>query len=680
MALTLNHPPTTRPEPMTEILHGVAVTDPYRWLEDSSSERTRNWLQEQVAYTQAYLHVILGRDRIKKRVEELLTVESLSAPIKAGSRYFFLKRTPYQEQPVITMREGFTGKDVPLIDPAERSESNATAVGLLRVSRDATLLAYSVRHSGEDTQTVEILDVNRRTILPDRLPNGFYGGLVFSPDCRGFYYSHNPVDSKHPHHHAVRWHLLGTKQEEDLETFFVGEDPKLRLILFPSPYGTKMCLYKISIDSLKTTDIYVQDLIRNQPPRLIVDRIVGNFYPYLSENELIALTDWKSPKGRIVAIDLHRPERENWRDLVPESNACVHGFAVSAERIFVGYSENAVTRIEVFDTSGHLQATIPCPQFGTAQPLQGDPNSDEVFYSFTSFSHPPSVYRYDAKSGRQEPWSQSRIPFDASTVEVEQISYPSKDGTHIPMFLISQFGRRRSGPLPTFLTGYGGFGVSLTPKFTTYATFLMERGFLVAIANLRGGSEFGEEWHAAAKRHNRQTAFDDFIAAAEWLLAEGHTAEGRIAIGGGSNAGLLVGAALTQRPDLFRAVICLGPLLDMLRYHKFDLAHFSVEEYGSAENQEDFHYLRRYSPYHRVKDGVAYPAVMLISGDADTRCNPMHARKMAARLQTATSSGHPVLLDYKPTWGHMPVQPLSNRIEALTDRLAFICHELGVSV
>jgi prolyl oligopeptidase len=663
---------------VTEILHGVSVTDPYRWLEDPNSACTRNWLQEQIAYTRAYLDAIPGRQRIRKRVEELLAVENVSAPLKVGNRYFFSKRAPYQEQSVIAMREGLTGADVSLIDPAERCEGSATAVGVLRVSQNGTLLAYAVRHSGEDTLAVEIFDVNRRIVLPDRLPNGSYGGLVFSPDGRGFYYSHNPINGKRPHSQTVRWHTLGTEPEEDVETFVAGEDPRLRLVLLPSPDGSRMCLYKLFVDAVKTTSIYVQDLTKDDPPQLIVDGIEGRFSVVLSEKQLFALTDWKAPRCRIVAIHLDHPERENWSDVVHESQACLNGFDVSAERIFVSCSENAVTRIEVLDTSGRLLGAIPCPPYGTAQLRQRDPNGDEVFYSFTSFSQPPSVYCFHAKSGQQELWAQNQVPFDASSIEVEQIRYPSKDGTQILMFLLSQKGRRGSEPLPIFLTGYGGFGISLTPRFTAYATFLIERGFLVAIANLRGGSEFGEEWHVAAKRHNRQTAFDDFLAAAEWLLAQGYAAPGRIAIGGGSNAGLLVAAALTQRPDLFRAVICLGPLLDMLRYHKFDQARFSAEEYGSAENQEDFHYLRTYSPYHRVNDGVAYPAVMLISGDADTRCNPMHARKMAARLQAATSSGLPIILDYRPTWGHMPVQPLSTRIEALTDRLAFICHELGI--
>jgi len=286
---------------------------------------------------------------------------------------------------------------------------------------------------------------------------------------------------------------------------------------------------------------------------------------------------------------------------------------------------------------------------------------------------------YHTTSGKQEIWANQEVPFDSSSVEVNQVSYPSKDGTQIPMFLICQK-ERGSRQLPTFLTGYGGFGASITPQFAAYAAFLIEHGFLFAVANLRGGAEFGRQWHLAGRRHNRQNAIDDFIAAAEWLLSTGHTDLEGLAIGGGSNAGLLVGAALTQRPDLFRAVICLGPLLDMLRYHKFDMAQRWVEEFGSTDDPDDFRALRAYSPYHNVRAGIAYPAAMLITGDADSRCNPMHARKMTAALQAATSSQRTVLLDYRRTWGHVAVQPLTARIEALTDRLAFICQELGVTV
>ena len=283
-------------------------------------------------------------------------------------------------------------------------------------------------------------------------------------------------------------------------------------------------------------------------------------------------------------------------------------------------------------------------------------------------------------SGEQREWAKSSVKFDPSFFEIEHVRYKSKDGTSVPMFLVARRERRTSKALPTFLTGYGGFGNSQAPQFNAYSNFLIEHGFLFAVANLRGGSEFGEEWHRAGRRHNRQNAFDDFIAAAEWLLENGYAARGRIAIGGGSNAGLLVAAALTQRPDLFRAVVCLGPLLDMLRYHLFDFARVYVHEYGTSETEDDFRHILAYSPYHSIEEGVPYPAVLFVSGDADTRCNPMHARKMAARLQAASSSSHPILLDYTPTWGHAPLQPLTRRIEALTDRLAFIFHELGVSV
>jgi prolyl oligopeptidase len=305
---------------------------------------------------------------------------------------------------------------------------------------------------------------------------------------------------------------------------------------------------------------------------------------------------------------------------------------------------------------------------------------DTLFYQFSSFAHPPAIFSYRPDVGLHELWAEGAGSVDISSIEINRVRYPSKDGTLVPMFLVSRKDAIAKGPGPVFLTAYGGFGTSITPRFTAYATVLMELGCVFAVANVRGGSEFGRQWHEAAKRQKRQTAIDDFVAAADWLLAENIAAPGKVATGGGSNAGLLVGAALTQRPDLFRAVLCLGPLLDMLRYHKFDKASYWIDELGSADIEADFHALRAYSPYHRVRDGVAYPAVMFISGDADTRCNPMHTRKMVARLQAANFSGHPILLEYKPTWGHVPVQPLTTRIEALTERLLFLCHELDLKI
>jgi len=541
-------------------------------------------------------------------------------------------------------------------------------------------MAYSVRQGGEDCCAVEFIDVRKRARLPDQLARGFCRGLALTADSSGFYYAHESIATACPSYRAVFYHAFGTSNREDKEVFFGGDDLELQLVLLSSPSGGRLGYYKLFKKDPKRIDFLVQDIAMGSLPQRIVEQIEGLFAPFLLDNEILALTDWKAPNCRFVKIDLNHPEPENWRDVVPESASRIQNIAIVGESIFVTSVKDLATRMDVFDLSGNNLGTIRLPSEGTASVFPCRPDSDTIFYRFTSFAHPPSIFRYHPQTGEHEPWTRSQVKFDPSSIEIEQVLYPSKDGTQIPMFLVSQKGRRAGEPLPTFLTGYGGFGNSVTPQFTAYATYLIERGCLFAVANLRGGAEFGEAWHLAAKRQKRQTAIDDFIAAAGWLLAEKRSDPARLTIGGGSNAGVLVGVALTQRPDLFRAVICLGPLLDMLRYHRFDLADSWIDEYGCAEIESDFRSLLDYSPYQRVENGAAYPAVMLISGDSDTRCNPMHARKMAARLQAATASEHPILLDYKPAWGHMPVQPLTKRINALTDRLAFLCHELGLDI
>ena len=672
-------PPPTQVEPVTETLHGVEITDPYRWLEDQDSPRTRAWIEEQTAYTRAYLDAIPGRERIRNRIQELLAVEAVSEPRQINGRCFFLKRGPFQEQPVIMVRDGDSGQDVPLVDPARRGEGNSVTVGIFNVSDDAKLLAYSVRRGAQDAYTVEFIDVERRRVLPDQLPMGFCDGLVFSTRNDGFYYSHIGVGSACSVRRSVYWHSFGTAREQDIEIFCAGEGPHLRVYVVESPHCEYLAYLTTSLSDPPRTDLHIHDLSAEKAPTRIFEQLEGYFFPFFLDNQLICLTDWKAPNRRLVAMDLANPHCENWRELVPESRSLIQAFAIVGGLIFVSYVDNATTRIEIFDRTGQRHGCVPCPPKSTARFQVWRPESEILFYEVTSFSQPPEILSYHTPTGKSEVWSQSRVSFDPSSIDLCQVNYRSKDNTEIPMLLVCQKGHS-SEPLPTFLTGYGGFGASITPQFAAYSTFLIEHGFLFVVANLRGGSELGEQWHRAGKRLNRQTAIDDFIAAAEWLLTNRRTISDKLVIGGGSNAGLLVAAALTQRPDLFRAAVCLGPMLDMLRYHKFDLASTWVEEYGSAENAEDFHCLKAYSPYHHIQDGMAFPAVMLISGDADTRCNPMHARKMAARLQAATSSPYPILLDYRPKWGHMPVQPLTIRIEALTDRLAFVCHELRVTV
>jgi len=675
-------PPPTLVEPVTETLHGVEITDPYRWLEDQNSPRTRAWLEEQTAYTRAYFDAISGREQIRERVRELMAFkEVISEPWNVGERYFFLKRQQDREQPVIVMRDGLFGEETVLVDPALRATGSSTAVAIVAISHDARFLAYSVREGGTDHCALEILDIERDTVLPDHLEEGFCTGIAFASDGSGFHYCHRALNSPRPNYRAVFWHHFGTEHSEDQEVFFAGEEPNLFLGILDSPEA-KLLVYSVfSTGKRYRTSVYLSSMESGSVPKLLLQDIEGGFVPFFVRGQLMAYTDLAAPNFRIVRIDITDPDPAHWHDIVPESDRRrIQQIAVAGDQVFVTRINRFSTRVEAFGLDGTRQEDIPFPPCGTVNLGNLTTATEKLFCSYTSIFKPTSVYCYDTKVRQVIAWDEPNTPFDPSVVRVEEVVYTSKDGTSVPLLLAARTDLLRSGLLPTFLTGYGGFGSCVTPRFTAFASFLIEQGFLFAVPALRGGSEFGEEWHLDGRRENRQNSFDDFIAAAEWLISHGRSARGSIAIGGGSNAGLLVGAAITQRPDLFRAAICLGPLLDMTRYHLFDFAAGWVDEYGAPDDEADFHSLFAYSPYHRVQDRTAYPAVLLISGDADTRCNPMHARKMAARLQTANASDHPILLDYKSTWGHTPVQPLSTKIEALTNRLAFICHELGIHV
>jgi prolyl oligopeptidase len=682
MAQAVQAPPPTPVEPVTEILHGIEITDPYRWLEDQNSQRTRKWLDEQAAYTRAYFAAIPDREQITTRVRELLAVkEVISEPWNIGDRYFFLKGQEGKEQPVIVVRDGLFGPETILVDPAQRGCGNSIAVSITSISADGCLLAYSVRQGGTDHSSLEILDIESGVVLPDRLPEGFCTGFVFATDGTGFYYSHRELRDPHPNYRAALWHQFGTERSNDREMFFAGEKPNMFLGILSALEANLLAYIVFFTGKSPRTSVYLQAM-SSEPyeVRLVVEEIKGCFVPFFVRSQLLAYTDFAAPNFRIVRIDVADPDALNWQDVVPESDKRIQQFAVAGDQVFVTRIDRFSTTVEAFGLDGEQRKVPDLPSCGTIDLLNRTNATDQLLYSHTSVSEPAAVYCYDTRREQVDSWDETSAPVALSEIAVEETAYTSKDGTSVPLFLAARKELLHSGPLPTFLTGYGGFGSCVTPRFTAFATFLMEQGVLFAVPALRGGSELGEQWHRAGKRENRQTSFNDFVAAAEWLIAEERSVSGHIAIGGGSNAGLLVGAAITQRPDLFRAAICLGPLLDMARYHLFDFAAGWADEYGSPENQEDFQSLVAYSPYHHVMDRVAYPAVLMISGDADTRCNPMHARKMAARLQGATSSTHPVLLDYKPAWGHTPVQPFSTKIEALTDRLAFVCDELGVRV
>jgi prolyl oligopeptidase len=671
-------PPFAATEPVTDILHGVSVTDPYRWLEDQDSPRTREWLEQQTRYARAYLDSIPGRQRIRERITEFLAVETYDSLQRIGNRYFFRKRLPDQEQPCIYMREGADGEDQLLIDPAARGTGRFTAVKPIRVSHDGKVLLYEVKEGGERTGTFELLDIATRTRLPDLLPRGYLRGFAFAPDCKSFYYVHEAIGAKRPFYRAAYQHVLGTPSSDDREIFFAGEDEKIRLGLKAD--RTRLCLFVYHFLEKTVTDIYLKPFSGDSSPEPIFRGITFLLGLRLMDERIFALTDHEAPNRRIVEIGLGQNGNHKWIDVVPESDAIINNWLVVGDSIFVSYIKNATHQVSVFNLVSKTVSEMLTRDDETIRLIDGSNDSDELFFESESFIEPIGIFKYSAISNHRTVWAKSCIPFDSAEYGHSQFWYRSKDGTRIPMFLVGRRDLLQGSNTPVVMTSYGGYGVSMTPQFSVFVAFLMERGCLFAMPNIRGGSEFGGDWHNAAKRRDRQNAYDDFLSAAEWLIETNRTTPDKLAIFGGSNSGLLVGAAMTQRPDLFRAVICMAPILDMLRYHLFDNAYIWKDEFGTADDPNDFAALARYSPYHNVRKGVAYPATMIVSGDADRNCNPLHARKMTARLQAANVSEHPIFLDYSTFRGHSPVLPLSVRINALTDRMAFLCDQLQLSL
>lgn len=666
--------PPSPVEPVTDLLHGVKVVDPYRWLEDQESPRTREWLAAQTRHARAYLGLIPGRERIRERIRELLDVETHDSLQKVGNRYFFRKHRPGQEQPCIYLREGWSGVDQLLVDPAERGTGPYTAVRPACVSSDGGLLLYEVKQGGERTGTFEILDVRTKERLSDRIPQGYLRGFAFARDSQAFYYVHETANGQRPYYRAAYRHLLRTSFDEDQEIFFAGDDRRLRLHLISG--GGQMGFLVVRFGEKTLSDFYLQLLDAQDAPHPVISDAVYKFGPVLvKDRRVLAITDRGSSNLRIVEVVPHRGSQADFVDLVPPTDNPIRDWIATPSRIFVSYLRKLQTEIHVFDLSGNWLGQLPIDPEDTVR-LQGcAEDDDEIFFEQEAFTKPIQVCSYSTNRGVKQ-WASRNVPCDFSDFDHARVWFPASDGTKIPMVLVGRREVLKGGPVPTVMTGYGGYGVSMTPQFSVFVTSLMERGCLFALPNIRGGAEFGVAWHDAAKRRNRQVAIDDFLAAASWLIESGRTTSTQFAIFGGSNSGLLVGAALTQRPELFRAVICIAPLLDMVRYHLFNNAHFWQEELGTADDPQDFAALLRYSPYHNIREKAQYPATMIISGDSDQNCNPLHARKMTARLQSANLSDQPILLNYGRFRGHSPVMPLSERVEALADRIAFLCDRL----
>jgi prolyl oligopeptidase len=679
MRSLIDPPPCSEIEPVTEVLHGVSISDPFRWLEDQDAPRTREWLTAQSRYARSYLNSIPGRERIRERIRELVDVETYDSVLRVGKSYFFRKRFRGQQQPCICVREGKDGRDEILIDPAKRGTGPYTAVKPLCVSADGRLLLYEVKQGGERTGTFELFDTAARKPLPDRLPRGYLRGFAFSPGGESFFYVHELIGSQPPQRKAAYRHVMGADFAEDTPVFDAGDDERIRLHIISGTRHIGFLVNRFLDQTL--TDFYVVSFDSTDSPKLVVKDADYVFVPrILDSGRILAITDRDAPDFRIAEVFENQLSQTEFRDIVPPGDSAIQDWSVAGDRILVSYCRNLQSEMIVFDFSGKRTGEVPAGDCETLRIMAGTEESDELIFEREAFTKPIQLCVYSPSRSALAVWGERSIPFDSKRFQHVQVRFRSKDGTEIPMFLVGRQDVLEAGSHPVIMTSYGGYGVPMTPQFSVFVAFLMERGCLFALPNIRGGSEFGTKWHTAAKRRNRQVAFDDFLSAAEWLIETGRTKPDRLAIFGGSNSGLLVAAAMTQRPERFRAVVCMVPMTDMLRYHRFDYAHIWKEEYGTAEDREDFSALLAYSPYHNVRDGVEYPATMFVSGDADQNCNPLHARKMTAQLQMASASDRPILLDYSPYRGHSPVLPLSVRVGALTDRMAFLCDQLGLEM
>ena len=662
--------PKTRTGSVTETIHGVTIRDPYRWLEDQQSPETRAWIDAQNAYSQSVLSALPGRAAIQKRLEQLLKTDRFGLPTVRQGRYFFLRRLADQNQFTICLRSGVRGADEVLIDPNKSGGDQNTSANILDVSDDGKWLLYGTRQGGEDEVAVTILDVDGRKEV-DHLPRARYDEVRITPDRRDLYYSKRLADGYRIYHHAI-----GRAIGSDEEIFGKGTGPTENVDCDLSRDGRYLGLY-ISHGWGKKTEVYVRDLKNNGPIVPIVTDVDAEFDPAFAGGRLYLKTNWNAPNGRIFRVDLANPARANWREVVPEGNSAIDNFSVAGGKLAVNYLENVNSRVKIFSADGKRVRDIYFPTLGTVTELDGEWDSDEAFYTFTSFAQPPTSYRYEISSGKAEIWARNKAPVDPAQFEVKQVWYQSKDKTRIPMFVMYKKGLKLDGARPTLLYGYGGFLVNETPTFRPDAVLFAEHGGVFALANLRGGGEFGEKWHRAGMLENKQNVFGDFIAAAESLIENGYTKPAHLAIEGGSNGGLLVGAAMTQRPDLFQAVACEFPLLDMVRYQKFLLGKLWVPEYGSSDDAKQFQVLYKYSPYHHVTKGVKYPAVLFLTGDSDTRVAPLHARKMTALMQASTGSDRPVLLRYDTKAGHSAGLPVTKQVEEFTDIFSFLLAEVG---
>jgi prolyl oligopeptidase len=674
------YPPTRRSD-VLDTLHGVQIADPYRWLEDEKSPEVQAWMKAQDDVARAWLRKLPGRDAMAARLKELLYVDVLNAPLHRGNRYFYSRRLATKEKAIVYWKEGRDGEERVLLDPNGWTADGSDSLGGWWVSRDGKLVAYTVRHNNSDEAVLYVLDPASGKRTADVIEGAKYANASWTPKGDGFYYTWIPTDpgiptADRPGWQTIKFHRIGDEPKNDAVVVEKLGDPTT----FQSAdlsFDGHWLLHNVA-HGWRSNDLWFRPggkanaawtpLAVKQDA--LYDIAVFRDRFYVSTNE-------GAPHQRVFAVDPKKPARASWKEIVPErKDAALQSMEIVGGKLALRYLKDAVTHLELHDLDGKLVREVQLPDVGTATNLVGREDEDEAYYGFQSFTHPLEIFRTSIARGGSETYSRVKVPVDPSLYETEQIFATSKDGTRVPIFVVHRKGQSRTGSAPTILYGYGGFNVAISPTFVGSIYPWLERGGVYATAVLRGGSEYGEEWHRAGMLGNKQHVFDDFIASAEELIRQNWTRSSRLAIRGGSNGGLLVSAVETQRPDLFGAVLCHVPLIDMVRYHLYGSGKTWISEYGSADDAEQFKFISAYSPQQHVKDGVKYPPTLLLSADSDDRVDPMHARKFAAALQAA-SSGGPVLLRIEKNSGHGGADLVKANIEKAADEYAFALAQFG---
>jgi prolyl oligopeptidase len=681
--------PLAPQKPVVDEVQGHKITDDYRWLEDAASPETQHWVSDEMAYTRDVLDPLPGREPLHKRLTDLISIGSISAPQIGGKHYFYTKREGSQNQPVLFVREGVNGKDRVLADVNQLAADGTVALDWWVPSDDGKYVAYGTSPSGSEMSTLHVIETATGQLLPDSIERTRAVSLAWMLDNSGFYYTRYPkkgevAEGQEVYYRHVFYHALGSDPAKDPLVF--GKDlgaedwPQVDL----SNHGDWLLI--TVAQGWTKTDLYVQDLrpgIERNPPVRITE---GKNFLYGGEifnGKIYITTNEDAPRYRTFVVDAASAARTNWKEIIPQNDAVLQGTAIVNGLLLAQYEKNASSQLKLLNTDGKTLGDVQLPAIGSIFGLGGKWDRKEVFFAFHSFTVPDSIYQVNLGTRGTTLWSKVEAPgIDPDKYEVKQLWFDSKDGTHVPMFVFHKKGLALDGKNPTLLTGYGGFNISLTPNFVGDRYLWLEHGGVFAVANLRGGAEFGEDWHRSGMLDKKQNVFDDFAAAAEFLISQKYTDKDHLAIRGGSNGGLLMGAALTQHPDLYRAVVCQVPLLDMLRYQNFQIAKLWVAEYGSSEDPKQFDWIYAYSPYHHVKQGTEYPAILFMTADTDTRVDPMHAKKMAALMQAEAANGQsrerPILLRIDTKAGHGAGKPIAKQVEDMTDIYSFLFWQLGM--